>query len=326
MIRPYELTLDVPVEISNGVLTSTGKVWETLDAASKGDLKRIKELAEECYELIYAQYNYAMPIHFAVREGHLELVKYLLEHGAHNPDYRTYPFLDNLLIIAVDRNYDEIANLLEAYLRDSSKWKFRGDNGNIKFSKSSSAIELEAALSEGDIKKSELILSEHPELISDQTLFWSEGILAVPANHNDLDLVKFLLNAGAKVPEILKWTQAYYFKHFEIAEILMQNGMNPNTMSWQHVTILHDMAQKGNIPKAELLLKFGADINPVNEEYQSTPLGMAARWGHTAMVEFLIRNGADINKAGAEWAMPLSWARKKNHQQIEKMLSAAGGK
>jgi hypothetical protein len=110
----------LPIEISNGILSTTEKVWEVLTAAAKGDIKKIKQLADECYELIYAQYNYAMPVHFAVREGHLDIVKYLLENGAHNPDYKTYPFLDNLLIIAVDRNHEEIAKLIEAYLRDSS--------------------------------------------------------------------------------------------------------------------------------------------------------------------------------------------------------------
>jgi ankyrin repeat protein len=28
------------------------------------------------------------PIHFAVREGHVELVKYLLDNGAHDPNYK----------------------------------------------------------------------------------------------------------------------------------------------------------------------------------------------------------------------------------------------
>jgi ankyrin repeat protein len=101
---------------------------------------------------------------------------------------------------------------------------------------------------------------------------------------------------------------------------MMQKGMNPNAMSWQHVTILHDMAQKGDIDKAELLIKYGADINAIDEAYQSTPLGMAARWGHAEMVEYLISCGADLNRAGADWATPLAWTRKKGHHEIEEIL------
>jgi len=40
-----------------------------------------------------------------------------------------------------------------------------------------------------------------------------------------------------------------------------------------------NMAHEGDLQKAELLIKYGAEINPVDEEYQSTPLGMASRWG-----------------------------------------------
>ena len=96
--------------------------------------------------------------------------------------------------------------------------------------------------------------------------------------------------------------------------------MNPNTMSWHHVTLLHDMAQKGVIDKAELLIKYGAAIDPVDEEYQSTPLGMAARWGNIEMVEYLLSKGADVNLSGAQWATPLAWARKKGHTEIETVL------
>ncbi|HEY6436648.1 MAG TPA: ankyrin repeat domain-containing protein, partial [Ignavibacteriaceae bacterium] len=93
---------------------------------------------------------------------------------------------------------------------------------------------------------------------------------------------------------------------------------------WHHVTLLHDMAQKEFIEKAELLLKCGAFINPIDEEYLSTPLGMAARWGETEMVAFLLKNGADPNKSGAYWSTPLNWAIKKNHTQIVDILKKAG--
>jgi ankyrin repeat protein len=102
--------------------------------------------------------------------------------------------------------------------------------------------------------------------------------------------------------------------------------MNPNHMSWQHVTLLHDMAQEGNIPKARLLLDHGADINAVDEEYRSTPLGLAARWGQKDMVAFLIERGADPNKSNARWSTPLSWARKKGHAEIESDLRRAGAR
>jgi ankyrin repeat protein len=326
MVQPNELKLNLPMEVANGVTSTTTKVWDILVASRNGDLEAIKKMVDECPELIYAQYNYTPPIHFAVRESHLDLVKYLLDNGAHDPDYKIYPFLDSLLTIAQDRDDKEIAILLEQYNSDPALCKYRGDNGKIYYNRTELQKEFQTAVDKGDLAKTEQILKEHPEFASDESYFWGEGILTMPAKRNNRKLIELLMSYGAKVPDVLKWTQSYYFERYDGAAFMMEKGMNPNVMSWHHVTILHDMAQKGDIQKAELLIKHGADINPVEEEYQSTPLGMAVRWGHAEMVEYLLARGADINKAGASWATPLAWAKKKGHIEIEKILRNSGAK
>jgi ankyrin repeat protein len=324
MIQPNEMKLGLPMELSNGIISTTTQVWDIIVASRDGNMEKVKRLSGDCPELIYAQYNYAPPIHFAVREGHLDLVSYLLSQGALDPDYKTYPFLDTLVMIAQDREFHDIASLLQQYAADTSLHKFKGDNGGIHFNRTPQQQEFEDAVHTNDIEKTEQLLKAHPEFALDETYFWSEGILMKPVQHQERKLTELLLGYGAKVPDILKWTQFYYFKFFDSAAHIMENGMNPNTMSCHHVTILHDMAQKGDIPKAELLIKHGAAIDPVDAEYQSTPLGMAARWGHPGMVEYLLKQGADPNKSGAPWATPLKWAKKKGHSDIENILGKAG--
>ena len=78
--------------------------------------------------------------------------------------------------------------------------------------------------------------------------------------------------------------------------------------------------------RAELLLDHGADIDAVDEEYRSTPLGFAARWGNAEMAAMLLGRGADPNLSGAAWSTPLAWARKKGHAEIEMELMRAGAK
>ena len=314
------------MELSNGVISTTTKVWNTLVASRNGNLEAIKSMVGECPELIYAQYNYTPPIHFAVREGHIDLLRYLLDNGAHDPNYKIYPFQESLQTVAQDREYNEIVLLLRNYVDNSKSNKYKGDNGKIQYNRTALQQEFEKAVYNEDLVKTEGILMQHPEFAKDETYFWGEGILTFAAKENNRAMIDLLMRYGARVPSLLKWTQFYYFEHDDGAAYMMEKGMNPNTMSWHHVTILHDMAQKGNIHRVELLIKYGAEINSIDEEYQSTPLGMASRWGHIEMVDYLLQIGADLNKAGASWATPLTWARKKGHLDIEKLLVTHGAK
>src|SRR6187455_1352038 len=135
MIQPHEMKLNLPMKLSNEVVSTTTKVWNILVASRNGNLEEVKHLVNGCPELIYAQYNYTPPIHFAVREGHVDLVKYLLDNGAHDPEYKIYPFSDPLETIAQDRSYNKIVSLLEEYAKDPSKQKYKGDNGEILYNR-----------------------------------------------------------------------------------------------------------------------------------------------------------------------------------------------
>ncbi len=320
MIQPHELKLDLPVKLANGAMSTTTKVWQILSASRDGDIDSVEQLGNECPELLYAQYNYAPPIQFAVREGHVDLVRFLLSNEAHDPEYRFYPFQESLQEVAADRGFDEIVSMLDEYQAASKGRKFRGDNGEIMYDRSEMELEFQRVVDEQDIVRTEQILKEHPEFALDETYFWSEGILLFAAKENNRAMVDLLMSYGAKVPSILKWAQFYYFERLDGATYMMEKGMNPNTMSWQHVTLLHDMAQKGFVDKAELLLKHGAAIDAIGEAYRSTPLGLAARWGNVEMVEFLLNNGADPNKSGAEWSTPLAWAKSKGFLEVVEIL------
>jgi len=87
-------------------------LWSLFEASASGDLTAVKRLVEARPELVDAQYNYTPAIHFAVREGRLEVAQYLIDRGADTVDYRSYPFQDSLLTIAEDREDRAMADLL----------------------------------------------------------------------------------------------------------------------------------------------------------------------------------------------------------------------
>jgi uncharacterized protein len=99
--------------------------------------------------------------------------------------------------------------------------------------------------------------------------------------------------------------------------------MDPDHMNWHRFTLLHHMAAEGELAKAKLLLTHGADIDAIDDEYRSTPLGVAARRGQSEMVALLLEHGAAPLTAGASWAVPLEWAAKKGYSQIADMLRKA---
>ena len=105
MIKPPELESDRGRD-----------VWDTITAAAAGDTATLRRLIERDRNLSRAEYFYAPPILFAVREGHAEAVRILLDAGAAEAEWNGCD-LDGLIEIARDRSYEEIARLLDEVRR-----------------------------------------------------------------------------------------------------------------------------------------------------------------------------------------------------------------
>src|SRR5262245_56292688 len=116
MILPSEMKESHPISLHDGGVSTTTEVWDMLRASFDGDLDRVKTLLERSPGLLTCQYDYTSPLHLAVREGHIDLVTFLVERGALDPSYRTHPFLDPLLTVAGDRGFEEIKLVLQQAL------------------------------------------------------------------------------------------------------------------------------------------------------------------------------------------------------------------
>src|SRR5687768_1147969 len=84
-------------------------------AARDGDVEGVRRLVARIPTLATVEYNYTPPIHFAVREGHRQIVEFLADRGA-DLAYRSYPFQESLLTFAEDRGHEDVAELLRTRL------------------------------------------------------------------------------------------------------------------------------------------------------------------------------------------------------------------
>lgn len=101
-------------------------------------------------------------------------------------------------------------------------------------------------------------------------------------------------------------------------------------------TILHHLAARACNPSiyghtddevvdfARILVDGGAEIDALESQLQSTPLGWAARYGQRELCKFLLSRGADVNGGDAGWAKPLAWAERYGHDEVAALLKEAG--
>ena len=108
IIKPRELEIE---GITHSWSCRGSDIWEMICAAISGDVDQIRRLLKQDANLVRAEYWYTQPIHFAVREGHLEVVKVLLEAGA-DPAHVRYEG-EQLTTVARDRGHEEVAKLIE---------------------------------------------------------------------------------------------------------------------------------------------------------------------------------------------------------------------
>ena len=283
LIRPFELAPDEK--------DWTGRwfgetIWQVLNAARDGDTARLRALLEDDPTLVNAEFWYTPPLHFAVREGHLDATRMLLQAGAdifHRSLYAQEP----LLRIARDRGHEDTAELL------------RGELSRRAASGSRHAIH--TAVSTGDADTVEQLLAEEPGLVNHgDHLGRSPLHYAVEAG--DAALVDRLIDLGADLDA----------PGFSSDDRLGGTGFRPVVLAlWHHPY----WQQRNDYVIARQLLGRGA-------RYSIT---VAAALGDEDRVcELLESNAGLANDQESGGKRPLSAAAERNHVEIVKRLLDAG--
>jgi ankyrin repeat protein len=123
------------------------------------------------------------------------------------------------------------------------------------------------------------------------------------AQHNDAELARLLLYAGANVKATTRingytpMLLAARAGHAAAMEPLLDAGADPGSATANGTTALMFAAASGEIAAVEVLLDRGADVNAKESVRGLTPLMFAAASDRRPIVELLARRGADLRAA-----------------------------
>ena len=306
-----------------GYLIARGAEYDLTTACRIGDIERVREIVEEnpqaanenaLYETWYSGY----PLRSAAKAGHIEIVRFLLDHGAdpNKPEHGLAPFGGALYDSAQNGHFEVLKLLLD-----------RGGDANQVVE--SSGCVLSAATSD---EMRELL--RYNGAIYDPYGCWYFGIaddFAIQCERNPFvanDSAGFAMVAEKghkKLVEIFlkyqpdMWSRmpAHLGETSEITDWMVASGMNVNATNWLGIHQLHHGCDGDSL---STWIKLGVDLNVIDGEYQSTPLGWAASRGDLEFAKLLLENGADPNLAGEDWATPLAWSQRRNHGDLEQLL------
>ena len=145
---------------------------------------------------------------------------------------------------------------------------------------------------------------------------------------NDINVVRFLLQNGADVNPAVEdrlspLETAVCHASLETCMFLLENGAQIKPS----MNLLPNAASRGGgIELMKLLLKHGADINYIGDEYYATPLLAAISYEEPKVLDFVLHEGANISLRNITGSFPIDSAISADKPNAAERLIKLGAK
>jgi ankyrin repeat protein/L-ascorbate metabolism protein UlaG (beta-lactamase superfamily) len=347
MLMNKTLAISVTVLLA-AVLSAHG--GEIHQAVADGDAARVRELLRGDPTLAEvpdeADQFSSLPLHLAARNGHMEIVKLLLDAGT-DVDCGDSDESTPLHVAALRRHQDIVAFLLAkgadvnrrdkngAYglsfaasggdsaivgliLDSGADLNYRGPNGETLY---------HFACPRGLTELFDLLVERGDDINSATAdgmtpLHWA-------AVRGNVDMVRRMLAAGAApspasptgvTPLIIAAQRG----HLEVGRLLLEAGAHPDSGGAGGYTALDGTARHQNLDFVRLLIEHGAGVNLQNERGE-TPLIQAVKGGDPDILEALLGAGADTEMTEANFGRTaLHLASIRGYRDLAEHLVKAG--
>jgi ankyrin repeat protein len=311
-------------------LLKSGAEYTILIAATRGDEARVREILSADPSLANsADTCWRRPLSGAAAQGHTNIVRLLLDHGA-DPNAKEAICQGGLsLHEAVSQGFFEIVQSLldkgarpEHWVDSSGDSVFRARDPKILHLLYSygGTMELQVYASKHRIDVIAEVLKLQPSKANEVLPYgWDDNGSEELALH----IMRLAIRYGARFENASEWNLRWTaLKYPKVYRLLQEHGANPDLSV---LSIAGDMRPRYKNAEKQLgLIKFlveecGANVNYRNEEGM-TPLSAAAREGYRDIVEYLLAKGANPDPDAPEWAKPLSLADHRGHSEIAGLL------
>lgn len=285
-------------------------------ASGNDDQEEVKALIDRRVDPNYQDLdNPDTPLYAASANGHLGMVKLLLDKGANVERLAWAPGIYPLCAAATNGHVEVVKLLLENGASD-------GDQNKLE----PTALMLAAKSGHMDIV--EILLNKGSDINASDGHLGSGTALSQAVERGHLDIVKLLMSRGAGLDPKRRdgstlLMVAVQANSSALIHLFLDKGIKINSVGEYGSTALKIAVKQGNPDVVRMLLDAGADPNATSAEYP-TALAIAAKDGNLDLVRVLLAAGAQVNVSPVNGPTALMAAVESGSPDVIRALLNAG--